>query len=140
MSVMNKLNYVIVEDNRDDLELILDGIKKVDANYDVTILRDGREAERFVDDLLEGEQDIPKMMLLDLKLPMLSGLEILEKVKSSEVTKSIPVVIFTSSQAQSDITKAYELGANAFIVKPIDYNDFIKVIQNIGTFWLQYNE
>ncbi|UII29296.1 response regulator [Fulvivirga maritima] len=137
---MNKLNYVIVEDNRDDLELILDGIKKVDTSYEVTILRDGREAEHFVDDVMEGKQEVPKMMLLDLKLPMLSGLEILEKVKSSEVTKSIPVVIFTSSQAQSDITKAYELGANAFIVKPIDYNDFIKVIQNIGTFWLQYNE
>ncbi|MBL3656499.1 response regulator [Fulvivirga sediminis] len=137
---MNKLNYVIVEDNRDDLELILDGIKKVDTSYEVTVLRDGREAENFVDEVIGGKQDAPKVILLDLKLPMLSGLEILEKVKSSEVTKCIPVVIFTSSQAQSDITKAYELGANAFIVKPIDYNDFIKVIQNIGTFWLQYNE
>ncbi|UII23059.1 response regulator [Fulvivirga ligni] len=136
---MDKQYYVIVEDSEDDLEFILDGLRKVTNTFEQKVLTDGRQADHFITDLIDMKRELPKMMLLDLKLPMLTGLEILEKLKGHEYTRKIPVIIFTSSQSHGDVEKAYEIGVNAFVVKPIDYKQFILAAENIGKFWLGYN-
>jgi two-component system, response regulator len=136
------LEVLLVEDNPDDVELTLHVFKKHKLANHVTVMRDGAEALEFL--LGPGPSDasrnIPKVILLDLKLPKVNGIEVLGKLKADPRTKSIPVVILTSSREERDLFLCYELGVNSYIVKPVDFAQFTEAIQQLGLYWLVLNE
>lgn len=138
------VQILIVEDNPNDAELTMRALKKHNLINEVYIAQDGKEALDFI--FCEGKfitRNVArplKVIFLDLKLPKISGLEVLTKIKSDPRTKKLPVVIVTSSKEDPDIRAAYDLGANGYVVKPVDFNSFVKVMQNTGLFWLLVNE
>ena len=140
----NPVQILIVEDNPNDAELTLRALKKHNLVNEVYVAEDGQEALDFVfcnGKFEERNISLPlKVIFLDLQLPKISGLEVLKRIKSDPKTKQLPVVIVTSSKEDPDIKAAYELGANGYVVKPVDFSDFIKVMQNTGLFWLLVNE
>jgi DNA-binding response OmpR family regulator len=129
---------LIVEDNEDDLELTIDALK---ANNLVNIIEIARDGEEALDYLFYKNKwstranGNPAVILLDLKLPKVSGLEVLKKIREKEETKMIPVVILTSSSEEQDIIEGYRLGTNAYVVKPVVFNEFIDAIKLLGAFW-----
>jgi len=131
------INILLVEDNPDDIELTLEAFKNNNLANKITVARDGEEAL----DIIFGNKDKkPDIILLDLKLPKVDGLEILRRVKSDEDTRVIPVIILTSSKEESDLIKSYKLGVNSYIRKPVDFKEFIKVVKKLGLYWLIINE
>ncbi|HEY8572551.1 response regulator [Phenylobacterium sp.] len=134
---------LLVEDNPRDLELTLAALAKCQLANDIVVARDGAEALDFIyrrgehADRLPGD---PAVVLLDLKLPKVDGLEVLEKVKTDPRQRQVPVVMLTSSREERDLVKSYELGVNAFVVKPVDFNAFFEAIQDLGMFWAILNE
>jgi len=138
------VQILIVEDNPYDAELTLRALRKHNLVNEVYVAEDGQEALDFL--FCEGKfasRNISsplKVIFLDLKLPKISGLEVLKRIKSNPKTKKLPVVIVSSSKEDPDIKAAYELGTNGYVVKPVDFSDFIKVMQNTGLFWLLVNE
>jgi len=135
---------LLVEDNPYDAELTLNALKINKLNSDVQWVENGEQALDFL--YAKGEylgRDVnmkPKLILLDLKLPKENGMEVLEKIKSDENMKSIPIVILTSSREVSDIKKSYALGVNSFIVKPVDSEEFSKSVSELGRYWLAFNQ
>ena len=134
---------LLVEDNPRDLELTLTALEKCQIANDIVVARDGAEALDFL--YLSGSRagrdpGDPAVVLLDLKLPKVDGLEVLEKVKRDESLRHVPVVMLTSSREEQDLVKSYELGVNAFVVKPVEFNQFFKAIQDLGVFWALLNE
>ncbi len=138
------LDILLVEDNPFDAELTLRALKEIKILNHIQVLTDGEEAINYIFGLGEYEgRDLnlsPKVIFLDLKLPKIDGLEVLKKVKSDERTKSIPIVIVTSSQEEKDVVKSYKLGVNSYVVKPVDSNKFIEAIREIGFYWLILNQ
>lgn len=142
---MNKKeNYILlVEDNPDDVELTRLAFKKNNFANEIRVVEDGQQA---IDFLMGEEQNgieeygYPELILLDLKLPKINGHEVLKEIKSKERLKRIPVVILTSSQEEEDIIKGYDLGANSYVRKPVDYQDFVEVVNNMGIYWLAINK
>ena len=137
-----KVEIVLIEDNPADVELTLNSLKKSHLANRVKVLTDGEEA---LDYLLkgcapEGSGDCPHLILLDLKLPKVNGLEVLEKIRSSEWTKMIPVVVLTSSEEERDRIQSYRLGVNSYIVKPVEFDSFAKVVSEIGFYWVLLNK
>lgn len=134
---------LLVEDNPRDLELTLAALAKCQLANEIVVARDGAEALDFLyargphADRTPGD---PAVVLLDLKLPKIDGLEVLEKVKKDPAQRQIPVVMLTSSREERDLVKSYELGVNAFVVKPVDFNAFFEAIQDLGMFWAILNE
>jgi two-component system response regulator len=135
---------LLVEDNPDDEALTLRALKKNNIQNDVVIARDGVEA---LDYLFGTGQyagrdvsQLPSVVLLDLKLPKIDGLEVLEKVRANEVTKFLPVVILTSSKEEQDLINGYKLGANSYIRKPVDFSQFMEAVRQLGLYWLLLNE
>lgn len=134
---------LLVEDNPHDLELSLMALERSNLANDVIVVRDGAEALDFLfrrngyADRLEGN---PALLLLDLKLPKVDGLEVLEAVRQNEILRSIPVVMLTSSREEPDLHKAYQLGVNAYVVKPVDFKEFVTAIADLGMFWAVLNE
>lgn len=136
----NELNPIlIVEDNPVDLDLTIRAFKSKKLTNPLLYARDGEEALRFIDRWKEGEIK-PVVILLDLKLPKVDGLEFLKELKSCEETKVIPVVVLTTSSESRDIKTAYELGANSYIVKPVDFGKFIEVAGQIDLYWRVLNK
>ncbi len=137
-------DVLLVEDNPDDAELTIRALKKQGFANGIFHVEDGEQALDFLfsrgqfSNRLSTQQ--VKVVLLDLKLPKVNGLEVLREVKANPATSRIPVVILTSSREDPDISTAYELGANSYVVKPVDFDDFIKAVQNTGLFWLLVNE
>ena len=134
---------LLVEDNPRDLELTLAALAKCQLANDIVITRDGAEALDYLYARGAHEQRVPgdpAVVLLDLKLPKVDGLEVLEKVKRDPAKKQIPVVMLTSSREESDLVTSYANGVNAFVVKPVDFNVFFKAIQDLGMFWAVLNE
>lgn len=137
-------NYILlVEDNPDDVELTLLAFKKNNFANEIKVVEDGEEAIKFM--LGENDEGVskfgyPELILLDLKLPKVDGHEVLKEIKSNKKTKRIPVVILTSSQEDEDIIKGYDLGANSYVRKPVDYKDFVSVVNNLGVYWLAINK
>lgn len=129
----------MVEDNMDDAGLTIRALKKNNLANNLVHLTDGEEALQF----LFGENasdEIPKLILLDLKMPKVDGIEVLKKIKSDEKMRVVPVVILTSSKEERDIVESYKLGVNAYIVKPVDFEKFVKAVGELGLFWLVLNQ
>lgn len=128
-------SILLVEDNPDDQLLTVDALTSGGIEADVTVARDGAEAL----DLLRDRVDLPKLILLDLKLPKLSGLQVLAHVRSQERTRRLPVVVLTSSTEEADLKRAYDLGANSYLLKPVEFDYFVDVVRSLGLYWLVHN-
>ena len=137
MPYRNVVEILLVEDNLDDAELTIRTLQKHHLANHLLHLQDGEEALNY---LFNSESQMPKAILLDLKMPKVDGIEVLRKLKSSEEKKTIPVIVLTSSKEERDIVESYRLGVNAYIVKPVDFNQFVKAIGDIGLFWLVLNQ
>ena len=137
-------DIVLIEDNQYDVELIIRALDKINLSYKIVVLEDGEKAlDYFFGRGIYKDRNtsvIPKLILLDLKLPKLDGLDVLNEIKSNERTKKIPVVVLTSSNEEKDITESYNLGVNSYIVKPVDFNEFIETVKQIGIYWFILNE
>ena len=144
MSDTNIVEILLVEDNPDDLALTLRGLRKANLANHIQVARDGAEALEFV--FCEGAhahrriENGPKVILLDLKLPKVDGLEVLQRLKEDPRTKSIPVVVLTSSKEQNDIVESYRLGVNSYIVKPVNFERLAEAVQQLGMYWLLLNQ
>lgn len=132
----NGVEILLVEDNANDAELTMRALKQRNLANQVRVCRDGAEAMAFFSD---GVSPVPKVVLLDLKLPKVDGLEVLRRLKQDSRTKSIPVVVLTSSREEPDIERAYALGANSYIVKPVDFEAFARAVSDVGLYWLLLN-
>jgi len=144
MNDINTVELLIVEDNPQDLELALRALRKANLANLIHVARDGAEALEFI--FCEGLYatrkitDGPKMILLDLKLPKIDGLEVLKRIKNDVRTKMIPIVILTSSKEQRDVVESYNLGVNSYIVKPVNFEGFVEAVGNLGLYWLLLNQ
>jgi two-component system response regulator len=138
------MELLLVEDNPNDVELTLHVLRKHNFANHIKVARDGEEALALLfgsdGEALSQPENNPKVILLDLKLPKVNGLEVLSKVKSDPRTKSIPVVVLTSSREERDLSVCYELGVNSYIVKPVDFTQFTEAIRHLGLYWLLFNE
>ena len=130
------VDILLVEDNANDAELALRALKQRNLANQVYLCRDGAEA---IDFFAGGAGPVPKVVLLDLKLPKIDGLEVLRRLKHDTRTKAIPVVVLTSSREEPDIERAYALGANSYIVKPVDFEAFARAVSDLGLYWLLLN-
>ncbi len=135
---MSDVEVLLVEDNPDDVDLALHAFKKNNFTNKLHVARDGAEAIAFL--LGPDAAPRPKLILLDLKLPKVSGLEVLRQIKQEPRTRSIPVVVLTSSQEESDIIESYGYGVNSYIVKPVDFLQFTDAVARLGFYWLLLNE
>ncbi len=144
MSTIETIDILLVEDNPNDVELTLRALKKHKLANRIFVAEDGAEALDIL--FARGKYAnrekcvLPKVVLLDLKLPKVSGLEVLKEIKTNPRTKKIPVVIVTSSREDPDIKEAYALGANSYVVKPVDFEQFFEAMNNLGLYWLLVNQ
>jgi two-component system response regulator len=140
----NIVEILLVEDTPQDLELVLRALRKANLGNRIEVARDGVEAVEFI--FGEGAhagrriEDGPKVILLDLKLPRMDGLEVLRRLKSDPRTKTIPVVVLTSSKEQNDVVESYKLGVNSYIVKPVNFERFAAAVRELGLYWLLLNQ
>ncbi len=138
------LEILLVEDNLNDAELSLYALKKFKIASQIHHARDGAAALEYLfgTEITQSRTPIqnPRLILLDLKLPKVDGLEVLKKIKDNEITRTIPVVILTSSREERDIIESYNLGVNSYIVKPIDFEQFTEAIRDVGLYWLLLNQ
>lgn len=130
------VEILLVEDNANDAELTLRALKHRNLANKVLVCHDGAEAMDFFS---AGASPVPKVVLLDLKLPKVDGLEVLRRLKQDDRTRSIPIVVLTSSREEPDIERAYALGANSYIVKPVDFEAFARAVSEVGLYWLLLN-
>jgi two-component system response regulator len=128
---------LLVEDNSDDEQLTLRAMRQSDVPNIIRVARDGAEALEFL--FGPAAQRLPDLVLLDLKLPKVSGLEVLERIRKEERTRTLPIVILTSSDEEKDIVESYNHGANSYIRKPVDFDEFIDAVRQLGLYWLAMN-
>ena len=144
MNETNAVEILIVEDSPQDLELARRALRKANLTNRIYVARDGAEALEFI--FCEGPHaarkisDGPRVILLDLKLPKVDGLEVLKRIKADPRTKIIPVVVLTSSQEQRDVVESYRLGVNSYIVKPVNFERFAEAVRDLGFYWLLLNQ
>jgi two-component system, response regulator len=141
---MRRTVILLVEDNEDDIDLTLRALSKHKLVNKIIVARDGEEAleylfctGRYAD---RPKEDMPAVILLDLKLPKLSGLEVLARIRADARTKYVPVVVLTTSLEERDVLSSYERGANSYVRKPVDFKEFIDAVQNLGIYWMLHNE
>lgn len=138
------VEILLVEDNPNDVELTLRAFKKHNLSNRIQICRDGAEALDYM--FGEGEfagrnvENAPRVVLLDLKLPKVNGLEVLQRIKADPRTQKVPVVVLTSSKEERDLVDSYRLGVNSYIVKPVNFEQFTEAVQKVGLYWLLLNQ
>ena len=144
MNDMGTIEILLVEDSPEDVEVTLRAFKKKNLTNKVHVVEDGEQALDYIFAIGKyGDRDIsvkPKVILLDLKLPKVDGLEVLRKIRGDDRTKFIPVVVLTSSQEEKDIMESYKLGVNSYITKPVDFNKFMDTVSELGLYWLLLNK
>jgi two-component system, response regulator len=144
MNEANEIEILLVEDNQDDLDMTLRALRKANLANHIQIARDGVEALDFI--FCQGVhakrkiENGPKVILLDLKLPKIDGLAVAKRIKGDPRTKTIPVVMLTSSKEQKDVIESYRLGVNSYIVKPVNFEGFAAAVQELGMYWLLLNQ
>ena len=142
--MINQVEVLLVEDNLHDAEMTIRSLKKVNLANNLVHVKDGEEALDFI--FAQGkfaDRNIangPKVILLDIKMPKVDGIEVLRQIKANENTKTIPVVIMTSSKEEQDIITSYNLGVNSYVVKPVDFEGFAKAVSELGFYWLITNQ
>jgi CheY-like chemotaxis protein len=141
----NTIEIILVEDNPADVEMTLEALRERNLANKVHVLKDGAAALDYIMnhvDCRPGQADArrPKVILLDLKLPKVDGLEVLRRIRSDERTKALPVVILTSSNEERDRIEGYKLGVNSYVVKPVDFDDFARAVAEIGCYWVLMNK
>lgn len=138
------VHILLVEDSAADAEMTINALKTNNLANKLLHIKDGAEALDFI--FAQGKYshreiaDRPKVILLDLKMPKVNGIEVLQKIRADERTRTIPVVVLTSSKEDPDITKCYELGVNSYVVKPVEFDEFQKAISNLGLYWMIVNQ
>lgn len=140
---MDLRTILLAEDNPQDVELTLEALSENNLANNVIVVKDGVEAMEYL--RYEGEYKLrhkgdPAVLLLDIKMPRMDGIEVLQSIRSDKKLKNLPVVMLTSSREEPDLKKCYELGVNAYVVKPVNFNDFINAVKEIGVFWALLNE
>jgi DNA-binding response OmpR family regulator len=141
MSTLGRI--LIVEDDPNDVELTLTALEEYNLANEVIVTRDGEEALDYLycrGNFKARSNENPAVLLLDLKLPKRDGLEVLRQIKSDEKLKMIPVVVLTSSHEEKDVVASYKLGVNAYVVKPVDFHEFVNAVKELGIFWAVINE
>jgi two-component system response regulator len=144
MNDLHTLDVLIVEDNPQDLDLALLALRKANPHIRIQVARDGAEAIEYI--FCEGPHaarlitDIPSVILLDLKLPKIDGLDVLRRIKSDPRTAMIPVVVLTSSSEQRDLVESYQLGVNSYIVKPVNFERYTEAVRELGLYWMVLNQ
>ncbi|HXB09761.1 MAG TPA: response regulator [Puia sp.] len=140
----NHVEVLLVEDNVHDAEMTIRALKKVNLANNLVHVKDGEEALEFI--YARGRYsnrqsgDLPRVILLDIKMPKVDGIEVLKQLKTQELSKAIPVVIMTSSKEEQDIISSYELGVNSYVVKPVDFEGFARAVSQLGMYWLLTNQ
>lgn len=141
---MNKRLILLVEDNQDDEELTLRALKKAHIDSEVVVARDGSEALDLLFGVGEGAvgklESMPALVLLDLKLPKLNGIDVLKRLRADARTRLLPVVVLTSSSEDEDILRSYESGANSYVRKPVEFTSFMNAVSQLGVYWTQSNQ
>jgi CheY-like chemotaxis protein len=141
--MMNLKTILLAEDNPKDVELTLEALSDYNLANNVIVVRDGVEAIEYLQyegNYKQRKKGNPAVLLLDIKMPRMDGIEVLKAIRNDDKLKTIPIVMLTSSREESDLMKSYELGANAYVVKPVDFKDFIDAVKQIGVFWALINE
>ncbi|MDB6168421.1 MAG: two-component system response regulator [Verrucomicrobia bacterium] len=144
MNDLHAPDLLLIEDNPQDLELALIALRQANPAVRIQVARDGAEAVDFI--FCEGQHagrritDMPRVILLDLKLPKIDGLDVLKRIKGDARTRLIPVVVLTSSKEQKDVVESYKLGVNSYIVKPVNFERFSEAVRNLGFYWHQLNQ
>lgn len=143
MNDSDPIDLLLVEDNPDDLDMTLHALRKLKTTPRLHVARDGVEALDFI--FCRGPhsarkiENAPRLILMDLKLPKIDGLEVLRQIKNDPRTAAIPVVMLTSSREQTDVVQSYRFGVNSYIVKPVDFSLFAEAVQNLGLYWMRLN-
>ncbi len=144
MNAADQIEILLVEDSQEDLDMTLYALRKANLANRIQVARDGAEALEFIfgEGAYLGRQveNTPKVILLDLKLPKVDGLQVLKRIKSDPRTKMIPVVMLTSSKEQKDVIESYHLGVNSYIVKPVNFEGFANAVQKLGMYWMLLNQ
>ncbi|MHB1048350.1 MAG: response regulator [Thermoanaerobaculia bacterium] len=139
MTVQQAPDVLVVEDNPDDVELTLRALKRMHLTNPVRVARDGVEALEILLGDGTSRPPLPRVVLLDLKLPRVGGLEVLARLREEERTRTLPVVVLTSSREEPDVRKAYALGVNSYVVKPVEFEKFVDAVGKVGQYWLLLN-
>ena len=141
MNILGRI--LLVEDDPKDVELTLTALEDYNLANEVVVTRDGQEALDFLYRRAQfgtRPQENPAVILLDLKLPKVDGLQVLQQIKSDENLKMVPVIVLTSSHQEKDVMRSYKLGVNAYVVKPVDFHEFVNAVKELGVFWAVINE
>jgi two-component system response regulator len=142
--MLNQVEVLLVEDNIHDAEMTIRALRKVNLSNNLVHVKDGEEALDFIfaRGKFTGREtgQLPKVILLDIKMPKVDGIEVLRQLKSKDTSKTIPIVIMTSSKEEQDVIRSYQLGVNSYVVKPVDFEGFAKAVSELGLYWLLTNQ